>query len=72
MTYGRSEKKIRIFMNVNFPQLILFARALQTGRSQHSGNLHLQLWREEKCFLGKWNKNPRKLRINMFIYTEAV
>lgn len=70
MKYSRSEKKIHVFMN--FPELIPFARPLQKGRSWHSGNLHLQLLREEKCFLGKWSKKPRKLRINMFIYTEAV
>lgn len=57
---------------MNFPELIPFARRLQTGGSWHSRNLHLQLLGEEILFLGKWSKKPRKLRINMFIYTEAV
>lgn len=55
---------------MNFPELIPFARPLQTGGSGHSGDLHLQLLWEEKFFLGKWSYKPRKLRINMFIYTE--
>lgn len=54
--YSKSEKKIYIFMN--FPELIPFTRPLQTGRSWHSGNCICSFWEKKNSSLANGARNP--------------